>query len=84
MKGYKHLEYLSDLHVLITLAYLGGVNIQEETVLITRVVWKVALWTFTAIHCRIQLSLPCTCGYRRLHEKNLISVLGVSGCDFVL
>jgi len=73
MKGYKHLEYLSDRYVLLTLAYLGGVHIQEETVLITRVVWVVALWTSTNIFCRIQLSLPCTCGYRSLHEKNLTS-----------
>ena len=72
MKGYKHLEYLSDRYVLLTLAYLGGVHIQEETVLTTRVVWGVALWTSTAIYCRIKLSLPCTCGYRSLHEKKIL------------
>jgi len=53
MKGYKHLEYLSDRYVLLTLAYLGGVYIYEETVLITIVVWIVALWTSIAIYCRI-------------------------------
>jgi hypothetical protein len=71
MKGYKHLEYLSDRYVLLTLAYLGGVNIHEETVLITIVVWIVALWTSIGIYCRIQLSLPWACGYRSLHEKIL-------------
>lgn len=69
MKDYKHLEHLSDRYVLITLAYLWGVHIQEETVFVTRVVRSVALWTSLVIFCRIQLSLPCTCRYRSLHGK---------------
>jgi hypothetical protein len=81
MKGYKHLEHLSDRYELLTLAYLGGVHIHEETVLVTIVVWRIALWTSTAIFCRIQLSLPCTCRYRSLQENNLISILEFSACD---
>jgi hypothetical protein len=82
MRGNKHLEYLSDRHALVTLAYLRGVHIQVETILIKSVVWMVALWTWTAIYCRIQLSFPWTCRYRSLQKNKPFLISGVSGCDF--
>jgi hypothetical protein len=74
MKGKKYLEYMSDRYVLVSISYLGGVHIKKQTILVLRDIGKEALWTFTAIFCRIQLSLPWTCRNRSLQEKSYFNI----------